>query len=111
MSALNGLLEQRKQAEESIVRRERALRLANNPDFRQLILQEFCVEECARYAQTSGDPALTERQQADALAISQAAGHLRRWLQVVSQLGAQAETQMASLDDAITEERQNEDQA
>ena len=37
-------------------RRTIAQRLAANADFRKLILEEFCVNECARYAQASADP-------------------------------------------------------
>lgn len=109
MSDLEPLLKQRADAEELIARRAMATRLANNPDFKKLILQEFCVEECARYAQTSGDPALSAAQRADALAISQSAGHLRRWLQIIGQMGLSAQNQLESLDDAITEARAEQD--
>lgn len=111
MSDLEPLLKQRADAEDLIARRAMAIRLASNPDFKKLILQEFCVEECARYAQTSGDPALNAAQRADALAISQAAGHLRRWLQIIGQMGQSAENQMESLDAAITDARAEEDKS
>ena len=48
-------------------RRTIAQRLAANADFRKLILEEFCVNECARYAQASADPALGANERADAL--------------------------------------------
>lgn len=108
MSDLEPLLKQRADAELLIERRTMAMRLAGNPDFKKLILQEFCVDECARYAQTSGDPALTAAQRADALAIAQAPGHLRRWLQIIGQMGQSAQNQMESLDEAITEARSEE---
>lgn len=59
-------------------------KLVANPLFRKVILQRFCVEECARYAQLSADPSLpSDAARADALGIAQAAGHLRRWIQVM----------------------------
>jgi hypothetical protein len=42
-----------------IERRDAILRLADNRDFRVIIREAFMVEECARYARESGDPALT----------------------------------------------------
>ena len=85
-----------------------ALKLSRNPEFKQLILQEFCINECARYAQSSGDPALNAEQRADALALAQSAGHLRRWLSVIVTMGNNAERAMPELDDAIEQARQEE---
>jgi hypothetical protein len=109
MSEVLNLQKQRDDAKEMIEQAETALRLFNNPDFKKLILNEFCINECARYAQSSADPALNENQRADALAIAQAAGHLRRFLSVKIQMGNQADRQMADLDQAILE-AQSEDQ-
>ena len=105
MNDLEALQKQRTDAEEFIARRERALRLADNPDFKHLVLNEFCVQECARYAQSSADPALKSEQRADALGIAQAAGHFRRWMSVVIQMGNQAESQLEAIDQAIDEVR------
>lgn len=109
MSEVLNLQKQRDDAKEMIEQAETALRLFNNPDFKKLILNEFCINECARYAQASADPALNENQRADALAIAQAAGHLRRFLSVKIQMGNQADRQMFDLDQAILE-AQSEDQ-
>ena len=109
MSEVLNLQKQRDDAKEMIEQAETALRLSNNPDFKKLILNEFCINECARYAQSSADPALNADQRADALAIAQAAGHLRRFLSVKIQMGNQADRQMADLDQAILE-AQSEDQ-
>lgn len=81
-------------------------RLAKNADFKKLILQEFMVDECARYAQTAGDPALTAEQRADALALAMASGHLKRYLSVVYKMGVQAENDLRQTEDAITELRE-----
>ena len=105
MTEIEALKKQRADAEVLIARRDQAMRLANNPDFKSLVLKEFCVDECARYAQLSGDPARTPTERADSLAIAQSAGHLRRWLQVIGQMGAHAESQISSIDENIDELR------
>ena len=108
MSEVYVLEKQREDAKELLARRELALKLSRNPEFKQLILQEFCINECARYAQSSGDPALNAEQRADALALAQSAGHLRRWLSVIVTMGNNAERAMPELDDAIEQARQEE---
>lgn len=109
MSEVFALESQLADAKKAIERREIALRLYNHPDFKSLIIDEFCTKECARYAQSSADPALNADQRADALAIAQAAGHLRRYLSVIVAMGNQAEGQMTNLEQAIEEARQEED--
>ncbi len=96
-------------AKELIERRDIALRLHRNPDFRKLILEDFSTKECARYAQASADPALAENERADALAMAQAPGHLRRFLSVTMQMGNQAESQIEDLEEALVEARAEED--
>lgn len=66
-------------------------------------MDNFCLKECARYVQASGDPALNAESRQDALNIAQAAGHLKRYLSVVIQMGNHAERQMPDLDNAILE--------
>ena len=105
MSRLSQLEDQLKDGKALIERRDTIVRLSKNADFRSVILDAFFVEECARYARESGDPALTETQRADALAMAQAAGHLKRFLNVQIQLGNQAESQLFALEQAIEEER------
>lgn len=103
MSEVYALKKQREDSQIAMEQRDIALRLSNNPDFKKLILNEFCINECARYAQASADPALNEMQRADSLAIAQAAGHLRRFLSVKVQMGNNAERQLPDLDSAILE--------
>lgn len=108
MSEVFALEKQREQATEDLARRDLALKLYNNPEFKKLILDEFCTKECARYAQASADPALDDRARADSLALAQAAGHLRRFLSVIVTMGNAAERQIPDLDMAIQEARQEE---
>ena len=105
MSEISELQHQLDDAKERMERRDMAARLAQNADFKKLILEEFCVNECARYAQVSGDPMQDATARADCLAIAQAAGHLRRWLQVVHQMGSHAANNRPAIEDAIDELR------
>lgn len=89
--------------------RDSAEKLARNADFKKLILKHFMVEECSLYAQRSADPALTAPQRADALAIAQAAGHLKRFLSVIVQMGNHAESTLPSIAEEIVLAREEEE--
>lgn len=108
MSEVTALEKQLEEAKVFINRRDLAVKLYNNPEFKKLIIDEFCGSECARYAQTSADPALDDRQRADALAIAQAAGHLRRYLSVIVTMGNQSEEILDRLEAEIEVARQEE---
>jgi hypothetical protein len=108
VSQVNQLEKQREENKKRIEKRDLALKLYANREFKKLILDGFCLEDCAQYAQLSQDPALGEREQLDALRISQAAGHLRRFLSVVVQMGNKAEHDNRSIDEVIDEVRLEE---
>jgi hypothetical protein len=108
MSEVSALERQLADAKDSIARRDIALKLYKNPDFKKLIIDEFCGTECARYAQASADPALGDRERADSLAIAQAAGHLRRFLSVCIAMGNQGERLTPEIEQAIHEARAEE---
>ena len=84
-------------------------RLTANKDFRKVIVDIFSTKECARYVQESADPALTPAQRADALAMAQAAGHLRRWLSIQLQLAETSQAQLDELGDMIADARAEEE--
>lgn len=110
LSKVEELERQRNDAKDLIHRRQAALRLANNPDFRLLILDGFCRDETARYAHLSTDPALTPEQRADALGVAQASGYLKRYLSITVQMGAHAEREMPELEEAIDQARAEENE-
>ena len=105
MSDIAALEEQAVERQKYVENRRIAQRLFSNRDFKKLILEEFCVNECARYAQNSANPALGPDERADSLAIAQAAGHLRRFLSVTIQMGNQAEVEIRQINEAIEEIR------
>ena len=94
-----------KHLQERVEIRDMALKLETNREFRKVILDEFCTTECARYAQASADPMLSAEQRADALALAQAAVHLRRYLSVILQMGNRANADIVEAQEAIAEAR------
>lgn len=110
MSEVTQLEHQLVAAKELVRRRNMALRLANIPEFKELILDDFMVKEAARYVHSSADPALKPEERSDALNMAQASGHLKRFLSVTVQMGAHAERELASLEEAIDEARSEGDE-
>lgn len=99
-------LENQLKAESSLIElRDMAIKLSGNREFKKLILEGFCGTECARYAQESGDPMLDERQRADAMAMAQAAGHLKRFLSITVVRGNMAADNVQGLNEALDEAR------
>lgn len=84
-------------------------KLLENHEFRKVILEGFCLHEAARYVQTSADPAIPETQRADALAMAQASGHLKRFLAISQRLADQASNDVVAIQQAIVESRQEGD--
>ena len=106
MSEVINHLEDQLVREKTLVKmRDAALRLADNKDFRDLILNGFCLTEAARYVQESGDPMVPAANRADALAMAQASGHLTRFLSFTILMGNTAANTVREVQDAIDEIR------
>lgn len=108
MSTIPELEQRIEQLQKHLENRELVHKLYKNREFKKLILDEFCVQECARYAQASADPSLGKDERSDALAIAQAAGHLRRFLSVMIQMGNQAEHEINDSKELIEQIRREE---
>ena len=108
MTVINELEQHVERLQTLVEKRDLAIKLEKNREFKKLILDEFCVNECARYAQASADPSLKADERADALALAQASGHLRRYLSVVVQMGNQAESEINQTKEAIEQARVEE---
>jgi len=109
MSTIRELEDYIKQQEELIERRELALKLEKIPEFKKLILDEFCTTEAARYVHTSGNPLLSAEDRQDALHTAQAGGHLLRWLSRQVTFGNKAEENIIEAREQIAELRQEGD--
>jgi hypothetical protein len=89
------------EAKAQVALRDQIAKLMENREFRKVIREGFCETDCARYARESADPALTDRQRADALALAQAAGHLKRWLALQMVMGDNAAGQLPEYETMI----------
>lgn len=86
---------------ERVAKGELAKKVLENKDFKAFILDYFCTQECARYAQASCDVKLDEESRADALGYAQSAGYLKRFLDNTVTLGHQAVQSIRSNEDEI----------
>lgn len=107
MSDIQDLEQDIKNAEELVARRQMALKLSENREFRKLFMDEYFVSEAARLVQLSADPSLTLEQRADALAMAQATGHAKRYLSMAIQMGYAAERDLPAAHEALAELRAN----
>lgn len=98
----NKIVEMQKQ----IDMKNRITKLCENPDFKTLIIDYFCTQECARYVGVSTDPHIKPESREDALRTAQAAGIFKRWLNVTISLGEQAEQSMSQWESELVRERQ-----
>ena len=89
--------------------RELAQKLAENPAFKELILDEFCTKEAARLVHMSADPLMSQEQRADSLAMAQAGGHLRRYLSMQIRMANVAEHEISQVEKALQELLQGEE--
>lgn len=108
MSSVTAMEQQREKLVKVQDNRDMALKLSKNREFRKLILEEFCVNEAARYVQNSANPTLDAASREDCLNIAQSTGHLKRWLSVQMQMGAQADKDISDIDAALEEARLEE---
>lgn len=106
---VKGLEQQMADIKVLMERRDLAVKLSSNRDFRKLILEDFCTVEAARLVHQSCDPALDPLMRADALNMAQAGGHLKRYLSMMIRMGDSAEKSIADLEDHLTQARAEED--
>lgn len=107
---ISGLEHQLAGNQEMVTRAEDVRKLCENRLFRKVILEQFCEKECARYVQESGDPLLDANQRADALAMAQAGGHIRRWLDLTIRLGGVAESSIEQIQERLEAVRAQPDE-
>lgn len=91
----------RKKLKDSVAYAEDVRKLMGNPLFRKIIMEDFCIQSAARYVQESCDPLLTTEQRADALALAQAGGHLKRWLDITLRMADTSERSILDVDEEL----------
>ena len=84
-------------------------KLMNNTLFRKVILERFCVQECARYVRMSVEMGLSPEARADSLAKAQAAAHLLAWITVELRQGQNTVEQISGIEQSLEILRQTPD--
>lgn len=108
MTELEQLQEQREQYKKAIEIKNAIERLNSNSDFQKIILELFCVTECARYVQSSVNINLPPENRNWALQMAQAGGLLKEFLIVKITQGNHAENNMSKLEEEIEKESNTE---
>lgn len=88
-----------------IEKRDLALRLEQIPEFRKLILEGYCMEECARYTHMSVNPTVSVEERMFALQMAQSSGLLKQFLSAAVRMGNQAVKETREGEAAILELR------
>lgn len=81
-------------------------RLYENKDFKKVILEDFLVNECAVNAQNSVNMRMSADQRADSLAMAQAAGYFKQYLQGVQAMATHARKEIKEQEDLLLQLRQ-----
>ncbi len=105
MSDVSQLEQQLKDAKYLVERRDMALKLSGNREFRKLILDDYLVTEAARLIGGSGDPNLKPDQRADMVEMAKATGHLKRFLSVIVTMGNTAANDLPNIEEHLSEAR------
>ena len=92
-------LELQKEVNRELIRQRDLLnKLEQTPEFKELILDNFCEKDCARYIQVSVDTRVSPEYRENALNIAKAAGYFLNYLEMVKLKGNNAEASMESID-------------
>lgn len=105
---MSEIIKLEREIEETILakaKKDRMERLLLNADFRELILKDFCTDECVRYVGMSISDKIDEDGRRDALGHAQAAGYLKNWIQVQCQIGNIGESKIPEMKDALAQLR------
>lgn len=93
------------EAKKAVEKAKIARRLSTNPDFKKLILDGYFVEEAARLALLSGDPALPEEYRGHVMRDLHGPGALKRYLSTMVQMGDIAEKEIEEHQETLEELR------
>lgn len=91
------------QAKQVIATGDKALKLADNKLFKELVLEGYLVDEAARLAYLSADLSLTAEQRADVLVMIQAIGFFKAYMSMQVRKGDMARRELAQHEETLTE--------
>ena len=106
---LRGAEHEKAAALREIERAKKLERLMLIPEFKELIMQDFIVDETVRVAEMAGNPGLTPEMRESAMVMVTGGGHLRRWMKLILDSAARFSEGLPELDEAILDLRQEID--
>lgn len=104
MSEVDELNKEREQLNKLIRLKDLVLKLEDNPEFKEIILDGFCLKDCANYLRNSTNTCLSDKSRENALEMARASGFLLNYLEVIKMQGTSAENQLIHLDTMYDEE-------
>lgn len=104
MSEVDELNKERENLNNLIRLRNLVLKLEENPEFKEVILEGFCLKDCANYLRNSTNTCLSDKARENSLEMARASGHLLNYLEVIKIQGDNAENQLIRLETAYDEE-------
>lgn len=98
MSEVEELIKEKERLNKLIHLRDQVLKLKDNKEFQEIILENFCEKDCANYVRTSTNTCISDKARENALEMARASGHLLNYLDVIITQGNTAERQLLSLE-------------
>lgn len=108
MSEIVQLQAQLEFAKSVVEQRDLVSKLSGNREFKKLIVDGFCKEECARFTHNSTDISMSVEDRADSLGMAQAGGYLKRWMNFLIIMGNRAEQDIVQMNETLAELRAEE---
>ncbi len=92
------------EAKEKISRRDAALKLSGNREFKKLILDGYFKEEASRLVSLMGDPAAKDYRD-DIIMDAQAISSFQQYMRLIVQMGNIAEAELKAHQEILDDER------
>lgn len=96
------------QAQALINRGEKALKLAENKDFKELVLDGYLVNEASRLARLSADFTLDPQVRSEVMLMVQAIGCFHTYMRTIVQQGEMAKRDLAAHQQTLSELHEEE---
>lgn len=104
MSEVDELINEKERLNKLIQLKNKVLKLKENKEFQEIILENFCEKDCAGYIRTSINTCISKKSRKNALELAKASGHLLNYLDVIITQGNVAEKQLLVLETEFEED-------
>lgn len=103
--AINNLTFQLEGAKEAREKLKKLERLCKNRDFKELILEDYCIQEAARLVHSSIDPRHSQAEQDKFLRMAQACGGVQLFIYAQERLLATSANSIQGIEDELDRAR------